>query len=112
MQREGKAVGAATLPELSRGAEPPEWATEDLGGPAQQIEALATARRCANLRCSNLAGSDAELPSKACAGCQTARYCSLACSHADWRQHKPLCRQLAAQKKAKASAAQPAATGS
>jgi hypothetical protein len=31
-----------------------------------------------------------------CAGCQTARYCGRDCQRAAWKQHKPVCKALAA----------------
>ena len=33
---------------------------------------------------------------QSCAGCRFARYCSVACQRADWRRHKPECRQIRA----------------
>ena len=33
---------------------------------------------------------------QSCAGCRFARYCSVACQRADWRRHKPECRQICA----------------
>ncbi|KAL4443377.1 hypothetical protein ABPG75_011114 [Micractinium tetrahymenae] len=55
--------------------------------------ALAAVRRCANMACDNLAGaSDAQLPTKRCSRCRLARYGSEACSAADWRRHRAICR--------------------
>ncbi|KAL4444211.1 hypothetical protein ABPG75_011948 [Micractinium tetrahymenae] len=54
--------------------------------------ALAAARRCANMGCTNLAGaSDAELPTKRCSRCLLLRYCSPACQAADWQRHRACC---------------------
>ncbi|KAL4444240.1 hypothetical protein ABPG75_011977 [Micractinium tetrahymenae] len=59
--------------------------------------ALAAARRCANMGCTNLAGaSDAQLSTKRCSRCRHLRYCSAACSAADWRRHRAFCRSPAA----------------
>lgn len=48
---------------------------------------------CSYLRCAEVQGGK----SKRCTGCRTARYCSTACQHADWRQggHRQVCRLLA-----------------
>lgn len=55
----------------------------------RQARALGTARRCGNLRCSNLAGvSEAHLRTRKCSGCHTVRFCSAGCSKAAWRTHK------------------------
>jgi hypothetical protein len=55
---------------------------------------------CNNPACSSLDGpSEAQLVggrSCTCAGCLTARYCGRACQRATWRQHKPVCKVLAA----------------
>lgn len=55
----------------------------------RQARALGAARRCGNLRCSNLAGvSEAHLRTWKCSGCHTVRFCSAECSKAAWRTHK------------------------
>jgi hypothetical protein len=63
---------------------------------------------CNNPACSNLCGaSEAQLVggrSCICAGCLTARYCGRACQRAVWRQHKPVCKALAAAAAAAAAA--------
>ena len=80
------------------------------GSPAAQELALARCaalrrRRCAHLGCTNVPlllgagdGSSGSKPAKSykCAGCRAVRFCSEACSRADWRVHKQACRQLAA----------------
>jgi hypothetical protein len=64
---------------------------------------------CNNPACHNVCGpSEAQLVggrSCICAGCRTARYCGRVCQRAAWRQHKPVCKTLAAA----AAAAQQAA---
>jgi hypothetical protein len=73
----------------------------------QHLQSLGTAftsfaipHVCSNPGCSNMSGpSEAQLVggrSCVCAGCLTARYCSRVCQRASWRQHKPLCKALAA----------------
>ena len=61
-------------------------------------------RRCAHLGCTNIplllgagaGGSGQAGRSRKCTGCRSVRFCSEACSRADWRVHKQACRQLAA----------------
>jgi hypothetical protein len=66
----------------------------------QRETALAT-RPCAHLGCTNMAGSsEAELKGLRCAGCATVRYCCIPCARADWPQHKPACRLMAAERAA------------
>ena len=61
-------------------------------------------RRCANVRCTNLSGpSEAALRVKLCTGCRTVRYCSEACSQADWQAHRLACRLLRRQREAGAA---------
>jgi hypothetical protein len=66
---------------------------------------------CNSPACANLSGpTEVRLVSGrscVCAGCHTSRYCGLACQRAAWKQHKPVCKALAA-----ASAAPAAAEGS
>jgi hypothetical protein len=65
---------------------------------------------CNNPACSNVCGPSEALlvgsRSCVCAGCRTARYCGRACQRAAWRQHRPVCKALAA-----AAAAEAAASG-
>jgi hypothetical protein len=57
-------------------------------------QALGT-RTCANLRCASLTGaSEAASRGRKCGGCRAVRYCSEACSRADWKQHRVACRLL------------------
>jgi hypothetical protein len=66
----------------------------------QRESALAT-RPCAHLGCTNMAGSsEAELKGLLCVGCMTVRYCCAQCARADWAQHKPACKLLAAERAA------------
>ena len=55
---------------------------------------------CNNPGCVNLRGPSEEQlvrgHSCICAGCRTARYCGRVCQRAAWRQHKPVCKALAA----------------
>jgi hypothetical protein len=48
---------------------------------------------CANLRCTNLA-ADPGGRGRRCSGFRLVRYCSEACSRADWAAHKATCRLL------------------
>ena len=84
----------------------------------QHLQVLGTAltsfafpHACNNSACSSMSGpSEAQLVggrSCVCAGCLTARYCGRACQRANWRQHKPVCKALAA-----AAAAAAVVTGS
>jgi len=72
------------------------------------LTSLAISSTCNNAACTNMA-PPSELAlvkgrSRTCAGCRTARYCSKACQTQSWKQHKPVCKALAA-----AAAAAPAA---
>jgi hypothetical protein len=53
-----------------------------------------------NPSCSNISGpTEVHLVSGQsciCAGCCTARYCGRACQRQHWKQHKPVCKALAA----------------
>jgi len=64
------------------------------------LNTLAIPHACNNPRCSNLSGpSELQLVggcSATCAGCLTGRYCSKLCQRAHWKQHKPVCKALAA----------------
>ncbi len=78
---------------------------------ALQRCALLSHRRCAHLGCTNLplllglssggssnSSSGGSKPARSfqCTGCRAVRFCSEACSRADWRVHRQACRQLAA----------------
>jgi hypothetical protein len=64
------------------------------------LACFAIPHACNNPGCRNVSGpSEAQLVggrSCICAGCRTARYCGRACQRAAWRQHKPLCKAMAA----------------
>jgi hypothetical protein len=73
----------------------------------QQMQALrngltvfAHPNGCNNPVCGNVSGlSEAQLVggrSCLCAGCRTARYCSRECQRKIWKQHKPVCKAIAA----------------
>jgi hypothetical protein len=72
------------------------------------LACFAVPHACNNPACSNLGGaSEAQLVGGRtciCAGCRTARYCGRACQRVAWRQHKSVCKALAA---AAAAAADP-----
>ncbi|PSC71263.1 hypothetical protein C2E20_5205 [Micractinium conductrix] len=79
-------------------------------GPEAQQLALARARAlalrtsCGNPRCAALTGAgEAGARGKLCSGCCTVRFCSDVCSRADWRAHKPACRQLSTARAAAAA---------
>lgn len=61
---------------------------------------LATPYACNYPNCSNLSKlSDLQLvegPGIRCKGCKTAHYCTKACQQEHWRQHKAVCKALAA----------------
>ena len=48
------------------------------------------ARRCGNLSCSTAVVRR----TRRCGGCGVLRYCNEACSIADWRRHRPMCRLM------------------
>ena len=74
---------------------------------AQQLQGLGSAlntlpmpHACNNAGCTSMLGAS-ELASVSgrsciCAGCLVARYCGRACQRAAWKQHKPVCKALAA----------------
>jgi uncharacterized membrane protein YgcG len=61
---------------------------------------IAVPHFCNNAACGNLSGpTEVRLVSGRsclCAGCLTARYCGRDCQRAAWKQHKPVCKALAA----------------
>jgi hypothetical protein len=64
------------------------------------LSSLAIPHACNNPSCSNMVGKT-ELASVSgrsclCAGCLTGRYCSRVCQKQQWKQHKPVCKALAA----------------
>jgi hypothetical protein len=88
---------------------------QDISGVVQQLFALglclsAVAHKqcCNNPACINLSGpSELALVkgrSNTCSGCRTARYCSTVCMKQHWKQHRPVCKALAAAAAAAAGA--------
>ncbi len=61
---------------------------------------IAVPHFCNNPACGNISGPTEVLlvsgRSCICAGCRVARYCGRACQRAAWKQHKPVCKALAA----------------
>lgn len=64
------------------------------------LSSLAISSACNYPACTNTVGSsEAQLvkgSSRTCAGCRTARYCCKECQAKHWKQHKPVCKSLAA----------------
>ena len=71
---------------------------EQQGARELEVAAAAGGRSCAYLWCANLTveGREAEgKPTQKCGRCRSVRYCSRACSVADWRAgHKRVCMTL------------------
>jgi hypothetical protein len=64
------------------------------------LTSIAVPHFCNNPACGHVSGpTDVQLVSGRscmCAGCLTARYCGRDCQRAAWKQHKPVCKALAA----------------
>jgi hypothetical protein len=64
------------------------------------LSSIAVPLFCNNPACVNITGpTKVQLVSGRsciCTGCRTARYCGRGCQRQDWRQHKPVCKVLAA----------------
>jgi hypothetical protein len=73
---------------------------EQLQAAVKVLATFANPHACNNPACGNVCGaSEAQLVggrSCICAGCCIARYCGRDCQRAAWRQHKPVCKALAA----------------
>jgi hypothetical protein len=65
-----------------------------------RLSGIAVRQFCNNPACGNLSGpTELRLVSGRgcmCAGCRMARYCGRDCQRAAWKQHKPVCKALAA----------------
>jgi hypothetical protein len=76
---------------------------------AEALCLLPFSRACNQVACFNMAGpSEAQLVqgnNHKCSGCRTARYCGKECQTRDWKDHKPVCKALAAAAAAGNSAA-------
>ena len=83
---------------------------QTLRAAGQALGTLATPVCCNNPSCSSSVGftERQSVSGKGCicSGCRTARYCDRACQRAHWKQHKPVCKGLAA-----AAAATPGGKG-
>ena len=101
----------------NRESQPGKPTEASLAALVQQLQAtgrmlcnIAVPHFCNNLACTNISGpTEAQLVSGrgcVCAGCRTARYCGPACQRAAWKQHRPVCKALAA------AVAAPAGVGS
>jgi len=85
---ESIAASSSASPPGPPAALPPELAVT-------RAQALAARTSCANPRRANLSGpSEAAQRGKRCGGSCGLRYCSEACSRADWRVHRAACRLL------------------
>jgi hypothetical protein len=64
------------------------------------LSSVAVPHFCNNPACVNISGltelQQVSGRSCICAGCRTARYCGRDCQRQAWRQHKPVCKALAA----------------
>jgi hypothetical protein len=73
---------------------------QQLQATGAMLSSIAVPPFCNNPDCTNLSGpSEVWLVSGRsciCAGCRIARYCGRACQRAAWKQHKPVCKALAA----------------
>jgi hypothetical protein len=81
---------------------------QQLQATGAMLGSIAVPHFCNNPACANLSGpTDVRLVSGRsciCAGCRIARYCGRTCQRAAWKQHKPVCKELAAAAAAAATA--------
>jgi hypothetical protein len=93
-------LAAYSCADRSRATAMLQGARQVLHAAGRVLDCFAIPYACNNLACSNMRGaSEAQLVgghSCICAGCRTARYCGRSCQRAAWRQHKPICKALAA----------------
>jgi hypothetical protein len=110
------AVKQAVLPGLNAGHPPTATAVAAVTELVQCLRAVGdvvglipVADFCNNGSCVTVCGpSEVQLVSGRsciCAGCRTARYCGRGCQRQAWKQHKPVCKALAAAAAATAGAA-------
>ena len=73
---------------------------QQLQATGAMLSSISVPHICNNPACANLSGpTEVRLVSGRsciCAGCRVARYCGRACQRAAWKQHKPVCKALAA----------------
>mgnify|MGYP001807339154 CR=1 FL=1 len=73
---------------------------QQLQATGAMLSSIAVPHFCNNPACTNLSGpTEVRLVSGRsciCAGCRIARYCGRTCQRAVWKQHKPVCKALAA----------------
>jgi hypothetical protein len=108
----GEAITTSPLPWVVSAAGPPRGAGAEMAAAAvaklvECLRAVGVAAAaipvphfCNNSRCGNVSGVSEVLMvtghSCICSGCHTARYCGRACQRQAWKQHKPVCKALAA----------------
>jgi hypothetical protein len=94
-----KALAAKVAVKAARVAKPDALiaAVKDLG---EGLTSLPCAVACNNPVCSNMSeASEVQLVAGSqhkCSGCRTARYCGRECQAQHWKQHRPVCKALAA----------------
>jgi hypothetical protein len=73
---------------------------QQLQATGMMLSSIAVPHFCNNPACVNISGpTEVQLVSGRsciCAGCRTARYCGQGCQRQAWKQHKPVCKALAA----------------
>lgn len=96
-------LAAAELAARPPPGQPPRGSPEELEMAREVLAALGT-RGCAHLACTALGGASEEAArGRKCGGCRAVRYCSEACSKADWRAHRRACKLLTAPRDADGS---------
>ena len=73
---------------------------QQLQASGMMLSSIAVPHFCNNPACVNISGpTEVQLVSGRsciCAGCRTARYCGQGCQRQAWKQHRPVCKALAA----------------